>query len=362
MNNGNNIKNIIKVTLATTALTFGILNFNSTSADAKTLTYKEAAQKIAKATKTAYHEKKNVTVKVTVPCAGNTVGKIQNAEIKTEREVSKAYFPEELEKGDVVDVQGWARLQHYDNATHREYGFNNKYKYNNKSLTLTTTINGKNKNFRDNYENTYYLLANIKELKEVTKGMTAKEKAWRVATWLVVDHGVDYSSKYHGGVINSKKIYKNHEYNRDCGANCEGLANTYTAYARYVGLEVGEVSAEDHKINCIKIDGTVYYLSMQEVSLRNKEWVRDSEDYPNLSDEEKKDTESYYDECRLGSAAMGYPWELSESDYAMITIKEARKFFRDMMGNPKKWLYEYYDKDDNLRKAKGDTSILFNNK
>ena len=99
MNNGNNIKNIIKVTLATTALTFGILNFNHTSADAKTLTYNEAAQKIAKATKTAYHEKKKVTVKVTVPCAGNTVGKISNAEIKTKSAVAKSRFPEELEKG-----------------------------------------------------------------------------------------------------------------------------------------------------------------------------------------------------------------------------------------------------------------------
>ena len=153
MNNGNNIKNIIKVTLATTALTFGILTFNHTSADAKTLTYKEAAQKLANATMKAYHEKKKVTVKVTVPCTGNTVGKIQNAEIKTERAVSKVYFPEELEEGNVVDVWCWARLQHFDNAFNKEYGFNNKYKYNNnKSLTLTTTINGKNKNFRYNYE------------------------------------------------------------------------------------------------------------------------------------------------------------------------------------------------------------------
>ena len=358
MNNGNNIKNIIKVTLATTALTFGILNFNSTSADAKTLTYKEAAQKIANTAKKAYNEKKKVTVKVTVPCAGNTVGKISNAEIKTRDAVSKTYFSEELEKGDVVDVQGWVT---FDNS-YRDLGFSTKEKYNNKSLTLTTTINGKNKNFRESYEDIYYLTANEKELKEVTKGMTAKEKAWRVATWLVVDHGVDYSSKYHGGVINAKKIYKNHEYNKECGANCEGLANTYTAYARYVGLEVGEVSAKEHKINCIKIDGTVYYLSMQEVFSRNEEWVAYNDGLENATEEDMESYKSLLDECVIGSAATGYPWELSESDYAMLTIKEASKHYKGLMGNSKKWNYEYYDKDCNIRKAKGDTSILFNNK
>ena len=361
MNNGNNIKNIIKVTLATTALTFGVINFNSTSADAKTLTYNEAAQKIVKATKTAYHEKKKVTVKVTVPCAGNTVGKIQNAEIKTENAVSKFRFPEELEKGDVVDVWGWARLQHFDNAFNKGLGFDNKYKYNNnKSLTLTTTVNGKNKNFRNNYADAYYRAANIKELKEVTKGMTTKEKAWRIATWLVVDHGVDYSSKYNR-IVDAKKIYKNHKYNKECGSNCEGLANTYTYYAGTVGLEVGEVSAKDHKINCIKIDGTVYYLSMQEVFSRNEEWVAYNDGIENATEEDMESYKSYLDECRVGSAAMGYPWELSESDYAMITIKEARKLFREMMGDYKKWNYGSFENYEYGKRTK-DVAKLPNNK
>ena len=75
----------------------------------------------------------------------------------------------------------------------------------------------------------------------------------------------------------------------------------------------------------------------------------------------KENLKSYYDECMLG-AVTGYPWELSESDYAMITVNEARKLFREMMGDPKKWLYECDDEDGRTCKAKGDTSILFNNK
>ena len=169
MNNGNNIKNIIKVTLATTALTFGILNFNHTSADAKTLTYKEAAQKIAKATKTAYHEKKNVTVKVTVPCKKNSsMGKTVSFG-KIYDNYAKVTVSDELEAGKVETF----KIYHYP-LLNDEDGYKSTYKYNNGNLVVTTTINGKNKTFRNDYEENYYFAANVDELKEVTKGMTTK--------------------------------------------------------------------------------------------------------------------------------------------------------------------------------------------
>ena len=191
MNNGNNIKNIIKVTLATTALTFGILNFNSTSADAKTLTYKEAAQKIANTAKKAYNEKKKVTVKVTVPCKKNSsMGKTVSFN-KIYDNYENVTVSDELEAGKVETF----KIHHYP-LLNDEDGYKSTYKYNNGNLVVTTTINGKNKNFRYTYEENYYFAANVDELKEITKGMTTKENAWRVATWLVVDHKVDYSSKY----------------------------------------------------------------------------------------------------------------------------------------------------------------------
>ena len=55
-----------------------------------------------------------------------------------------------------------------------EDGYKSTYKYNNGNLIVTTTINGKNKNLRKDYEENYYFAANVDELKEVTKGMTTK--------------------------------------------------------------------------------------------------------------------------------------------------------------------------------------------
>ena len=346
MNNGNNIKNIIKVTLATTALTFGILTFNHTSADAKTLTYKEAAQKIADTAKKAYNEKKKVTVKVTVPCKKNsTVGK-NNSFSKICASCEKVAVSDELESGKVetFDIDLYPFLNSED-------GYKSTYKYNNGNLVVTTTINGKNKTLRNCYEENYYFAANVDELKEVTKDMTTKEKAWRVATWLMVDHHLCYSSKYNHEV-DAKKIYKNYKYNRDCGAQCFGLAATYAKYAEALGLKVcyaetpykGKKQAtEGHIINCIKIDGTMYYLEMQEVFSRNEEWVAFSgENYHNLSNEEKENAKSLL-ECGIGSSITGYPWELSECDYAMITFKEASKYYKGFMGDPKKWNYGSFE-------------------
>ena len=100
---------------------------------------------------------------------------------------------------------------------------------------------------------------------------------------------------------------------------------------------------------------------MQEVSLSHKEWTYNSENYSNFSVEEKEDAKSYLDECVIGAAAMGYPWELSESDYAMITIKEASKLYKDLMGDYKKWNYGSFENYAYGKQTK-DVAKLPNNK
>lgn len=329
-------------------ISIGTPSFNQTvattaEAAGEVLSMEEAAKKLIKKAHQAYDQKKKITTSVTIECPNKkSVEKCKDKLFKVMAEEELGEFKNDAN----LDFQ----LSSRTGITWTEGAGKLLPVYKNGKLNVKIIYKGKNKDWRFHHEEIIYGLKNIKELREVTEGMSEKDKSWRIAVWLMVDHKTYYYGDMRKVATNEKDVAKN----RACGF-CGDLASLYCKYARKLGIKTGQVSSNDHAINCVKIDGEVYYLEMQGVDVDHDDWVwANSLDYndenvdadfklikfvPDPTGRWLKVPQSDAKAMEDGTIT-AYAWEMSEAEYCLLTEKEAKKKLpEEGFGKPSKWKY-----------------------
>ena len=118
------------------------------------------------------------------------------------------------------------------------------------------TINGKNGTFRREYRETEANRKLLADLTPLTKGKSQFDRAFITMSWL---RGRAY---YQCGrnQDTSKKALWNRKYHTDC----DGLAGSYSYYAKAAGVKkVGIVSTKVHSFNYIVVNGRMYFVDFQ---------------------------------------------------------------------------------------------------
>ena len=121
------------------------------------------------------------------------------------------------------------------------------------------TINGKNGSFRREFRETECNRKLLADLTPLTKGKSQFDKAWITMQWL---QGRSYYQCGRNQDTSNKALW-NRKYHTDC----DGLAGSYSYYARAAGVKkVGIVSTKDHSFNYIVVNGRMYFIDYQDCS------------------------------------------------------------------------------------------------
>lgn len=334
------------VAAATTLMvSFSIPTFNQTTVKAagKVLSMEDVADKVIKTAHKAYDQKKKITTSVTIECPGK-----QSVE-KYKNKLFKIIAKNELEEFYDVTSSFYGNLEGRTGMTWSENNGKMSSDYKNGKLTIKFINKGNNKGWRSLHENIIYGKQNMRELYEVTEGMSEMDKAWRIAVWLMVDH----KTKYRGVRSEVAAYEKDVAMNRAQGL-CDTLAGLYIRYASRMGIKAGHVSANDHRVNCVVIDGKVYYLEMQDIEVEHGTWLSaQGKDYndenvdasatlkyvPDPTGRWLKVPQVYAEAMEEGSTTV-YPWEVSESEYCLMAEKQAKITLAEgWLGKPSKWKY-----------------------
>ena len=167
-------------------ISIGTPSFNQTvattaEAAGEVLSMEEAAKKLIKKAHQAYDQKKKITTSVTIECPNKkSVEKCKDKLFKVMAEEELGEFKNDAN----LDFQ----LSSRTGITWTEGAGKLLPVYKNGKLNVKIIYKGKNKDWRFHHEEIIYGLKNIKELREVTEGMSEKDKSWRIAVWLMVDH------------------------------------------------------------------------------------------------------------------------------------------------------------------------------
>lgn len=268
---GMKIKKIMKTFAIAAVMASSIFTFSQTT-KAATVSIEKAAEKIYKAETKAYETKKDVSVTVKVAAPSKTKKAIQ----KVIENVEDALIKEELGDVDLTYVMRGRFIRPSIGKLVSRLGKDNcdsgrrktKYfyypaqdaaiqniSYKNGVLIVKFDIKGSKKWYRDQYYENTCLAKCVEELRELTDGLSEKDKAWTVGMW-VQDH-FWYDGDYDDG---SKTAYSL-IWKRDgaCG-DCEQEAIANQLFACLMGLNTGYVCDDVHAWNCVKIDGEIYYF------------------------------------------------------------------------------------------------------
>ena len=354
-------KIITGLTIAATSLmvSIGTPSFNfvteetvvTAEAAGKVLTMEEAAKKLLKTAYKAHDQKKKLTTSVTVKCPS------KKAADKYMDKLGKAIAKEEL--GEVSDVEDFAAMSRWRNCTSNKDGsYTRGDTYKNGKLTVKVTYNGKDKEWRQQNEHIIYGKQNMEELREVTKGMSEIDKAWRIVVWLMTDHKTRYYGDYSKFATSEKDVAKNRAQ-----GNCSSLNMMYLIYAHRMGIKAGGVSSNNHEITWVYIDGKLYYYDLQDaMGSGNETW----DWYKTLDYNEDHEFASFgvawkwvpdptgrylnvpsdCAEAMEKGEITKYPWEVSAGEFYWLTEKQAKKILPETgFGKPSKWKYSKNIKD-----------------
>lgn len=125
------------------------------------------------------------------------------------------------------------------------------------------TINGKSGTFRREFRETEYNRKLLADLTPLTKGKSQFDKAWITMQWLQGRSGYQCGRNQD----TSNKALWNRKYHTDC----DGLAGSYSYYAKAAGVKkVGMVAIPDedggHAWNYIVVNGRMYFIDYQDCS------------------------------------------------------------------------------------------------
>ncbi|MCI8749568.1 MAG: hypothetical protein HFH67_17205 [Lachnospiraceae bacterium] len=344
----------LAIAAASLMVSIGTPSFNSligetaviAEAAGKVLSMEDAAKKLVKTAYKAHDQKKKLTTSVTIKCPS------KKAADNYMDKLSKAIVKEEL--GEFSDVEDIAAMSEVRNLTSNKDGsYTRGDTYKNGKLTVKVTYDGKDKEWRKYNERIIYEKQNMGELRELTKGMSEIDKAWRIAVWLMVDH----KTKYYGDPSKFATSDKDIAKNRAQG-NCSSLNMMYTLYATRMGIKAGGVSSNDHDSNWVVIDGKLYYLDMQGVGVAHDAWqIMHDEDYNDENVDAGLTRNKYvpdptgrwlkvpsdWAEAMENGLITVYPWEVSEGEWCWLTEKQAKiKLPEEGFGKPSKWKYWWY--------------------
>ncbi len=344
----------LAIAAASLMVSIGTPSFNSligetaviAEAAGKVLSMEDAAKKLVKTAYKAHDQKKKLTTSVTIKCPS------KKAADNYMDKLSKAIVKEEL--GEFSDVEDIAAMSEVRNLTSNKDGsYTRGDTYKNGKLTVKVTYDGKDKEWRKYNERIIYEKQNMGELRELTKGMSEIDKAWRIAVWLMVDH----KTKYYGDPSKFATSDKDIAKNRAQG-NCSSLNMMYTLYATRMGIKAGGVSSNNHEITCVKIDGKKYYTDLQGVASDHEGWVESQGiDYndesagdgyvvkwvPDPTGRWLKVPQWDAEDIESGFRTK-YPWEVSEGEYCWLTERQAKiRLPETGFGKPSKWKYWWYN-------------------
>ncbi len=273
---------IVKTFVIATVMTGSVFTFSQTT-EAATVSIEKAAQKIYKAEAKAYNTKKDtsVTVKIAAP------SKAKKAISKVTGELEDALIKEELGDVDLTYVLrgkyvrpaigliikriGTLSSEKADKDFYfyfpAGHGADQTASYKNGVLTIKLDIQGSKKWYRDQYNENTYLAKCVEELRELTDGLSEKDKAWRVAQWVNYWDYKDGDGHPRGHFGYDGEETANTKYSmfwkRAARGVCEQEAIANQFFGCLMGLNVGFVDdpiGDGHAWNCVKIDGEIYYF------------------------------------------------------------------------------------------------------
>ncbi len=338
----------LAIAAASLMVSIGTPSFNSligetaviAEAAGKVLSMEDAADKVIKTAYKAYEQKKKLSTTVTIECPN------KKSVEKYKKKLFEVIAEKELEEF-IDDVTIYGHLESRTGMFWSEDNGKMDLDYKNGKLTIKFTNKGNNKGWRRHTDEIIYGKQNMRELHEVTEGMSEIDKAWRVAVWLMVDHKTKYYGKMSKVATDEKDIAKNRAQ-----GFCGDLSDMYITYASRMGLKVGYVSSNDHDSNWVVIDGKLYYLDMQGVGVYHDAWLSTQDkDYNDENVDAKalvkyvpdptgrwlKVPAGYAEEIEKGYKTK-YPWETSEGEYCLLTEKHAKKIWPETgFGKPSKW-------------------------
>lgn len=319
-------------------------------AASKVLSMEEAADKVIKTAHKAYDQKKKLSTIVTIKCPN------KKSVEKYKEKLFKVIAEKELEEFSDKNWSLRGNLESRTGVTWSEDNGEMDSDYKNGKLTIKFTNKGNNKVWRSLHEDVIYGKQNMRELCEVTKGMSEIDKAWRIVVWLMADHKTRYYGDYSKFATSEKDIAKNRAQ-----GNCSSLNGMYTLYATRMGIKAGGVSSNNHEITCVKIDGKLYYYDLQDAMGSGNEtwdWYKTldyNEDHAGASfgvawkwvpDPTGRylNVPSDCAEAMEKGEITKYPWEVSAGEFYWLTEKQAKKILPETgFGKPSKWKYWWYN-------------------
>ena len=316
----------------------------------KVLSMEEAADKVIKTAHKAYDQKKKLSTTVTIKCSSGS----ENAIEKCKNKLFKVIAEKEL--GEFIDdVTIYGLLESRTGMFWSEDNGKMDFDYKNGKLTIKFTNKGNNKKWRWYNEELVYEKQNMGELREVTKGMSEIDRAWRIAVWLMFDHKTKYYGEPSKFATDAKDIAKNRAQ-----GNCSSLNMMYLIYAHRMGIKAGGVSSNNHEITWVYIDGKLYYTDLQGVASDHEGWVYSQTlDYNDENVDASRVVKFVPDptgrwlkvpkgdaEAMESGFITAYDWEVSEGEACWLTEKQAKiRLPEEGFGKPSKWKYSENIKD-----------------
>lgn len=259
------------------AVTFTVIN--APKADAKTISVKEAAQKIYDAEKKAYETKKDVTIKLQVKAKSAKKAYSIGKKISKEyAEIDKFFWgnydegtwsPDGFEYKKTIPIYYSHGLYHSldfvevgSHGSYDDFEWSEVYKFNKKKKVATYNVvfHSDDSVFRNGYEEIECRKKIALELREITKDMNDLDKAMAVADWIC--KRMVYGS--HKG--NNYVMMCNYdETGVPASGVCMALSHVYKDLAVAVGLNrvtyirSGKLK---HAWNGLEIDGKIYCIDL----------------------------------------------------------------------------------------------------
>lgn len=200
----------VKILAISVMMVGSVFTFSQTTEAASTISIEKAAQKIYRAETKAYNTKKdvNVTVKVKCPAVASSKKAIEKAFDKVTDKIEVALVKKELGDDDIgTKIIGTHVNPAFGTFIYFMSGLRHSYRigeffymtgsyspstdcadqtasWKDGVLTLKFHILGHKKWYRTQYKENTYLAKCVKELRELTDGMSKKEKAEAIDTWL----------------------------------------------------------------------------------------------------------------------------------------------------------------------------------
>lgn len=228
-----------------------------TKVSAKTQTPQEAAKKVEQTWQMAGSKKTTKTVRVTMAASRKKLWKT-TSEFTTalnEAIYDNAYLSAQWEgmATEWMDLRVRRMKKSAKSYTDEVTGVRVKWTYRGGKLTYRFTINGRNKDTKEAYQDIEANKYCAAQIQTATKDMDQYDRAWYVNEW--VQAHAHFEDGYTPGWAALK--------NRKAHGVCYDLAYFYELAACYAGVEhFGRVSNSGHTWNVVKIDGTAYYIDV----------------------------------------------------------------------------------------------------